>query len=347
LETRQVLSSPASSHAIVIEPGHSIQQAVNAAAPGTVIYIEPGIYKQSVSVSTPHLSLIGLTGANGSRAVIENPGDVDTGITVASNGSSPLKRFTLENIVVRDFAENGVLLSGVDHFVLSQVEADANGEYGIFPVFSAHGLITECTASGSNDTGIYVGQSNHVAIESDVAFDNVNGIEIENSTEIRATRNHVYGNTVGILLDLLPGLTIEVTSHNRITENTVRDNNRPNTAAAGDLTALEPSGIGILLVGGDHTQVKENVVTGNGYAGIVLLSGLDLITLANLPPNVYGNINPNPEHTLIAHNVVVGNGHLFSYTAFPPGADLIWDSSGTHNRWDDNTFDTSFPSRLP
>ncbi len=343
LETRNLLS-------ITVHPGELIQHAVDVASAGTVINIEPGTYKQTVTVDKAGIQLVGQTGGHGAKVVIENPGTEANGISVTSNGTG----FVLENVVVRGFLQDGISLTGVDGFAISHVAAQDNLAYGIFPVYSAHGRIEFSTASGSNDTGIYVGQSSHVAIRYDVAFDNVNGIEIENCSHVAATGNSIYHNTVGIVETLLPpslGLTVIASDHNVIADNVVFDNNRPNSADPMDLTGAEPRGIGILLIGGDHAVVKENVVLGNGLVGIVLASGLDVIVLAHLPPGAYGSVNPYPENTRIEHNVVLGNGLLF---APPPGfehpADLVWTPSaqmGHNNVWANNIFGTSFPEHLP
>src|SRR5262249_13416928 len=149
---------------------------------------------------------------------------------------------------------------------------------------SANGVIEYSTASGSNDTGIYVGQSTNIVVQGNSAFNNTNGIEIENSTYVKATFNAVHNNTVGILVDLLPGfpLAFEVSAHNLVAYNLVFNNNRANTASPGDIAAVEPPGTGIALVGGDHNEVRGNLVFGNAFAGIAVLSGNDLLALA--PP---------------------------------------------------------------
>jgi parallel beta-helix repeat protein len=247
-----------------------------------------------------------------------------------------------------------VLLAGVDGFRLSNVTAVNNHDYGLFPALSAHGLIEFSSASGSHDTGIYVGQSTDVALRYNVAHDNVNGFEVENSTGVQVYGNLAYGNTVGIFVDLLPpvdGITVTTSSHDTVEANIVVDNNRPNDASSTDLAAAEPSGLGILLVGGDHTTVKDNFVTGNGQGGIVLLSGLDLEALGALPAGSYAaaGIDPNPEHTAIRNNIVLGNG-LHPSVASLPHADLIASLDalmGSDNLWKGNVFQTSFPAELP
>src|SRR5207249_3166887 len=127
----------------------------------------------------------------------------------------------------------------------------------------------------SNETGIYVGESNDVVVRNNLAFDNVVGIEIENCVNVRAVYNVVYNNTLGILEDLLPGFPMHYwsSSGNVIASNWVINNNRPNTAAPDDIASTIKSGTGIALVGGDHTVVQRNVVIGNSEMGIIVLSG--------------------------------------------------------------------------
>ncbi len=336
LETRDLPSAAA----ITVHPGDSIQAAVDAARPGGVIFIDPGTYLQTVTVAKPGIHLIGLSGGGG--VVIENPGNADNGITVAGKGQG----FDLENVTVEGFTDNGVLLTGVQDFRLSHVTAVDNGEYGLFPVLSSDGLIENCTASGHADTGIYVGQSKDVLIRNCTAFDNVIGIEMENSTRVAAVGNESFNNTAGILIDLLPGLDVNFASNNVIMANYVHDNNHVNFAPPGEIESFVPPGIGILILGADRTLVAGNLATGNDQVGIGLASTELLTTLANQPPSILAGIDPNPDGNHIIGNIVLGNGGAPSVPSIP-GADLLWDGSGKHNCWSGNIFDTSFPAVLP
>src|SRR6266508_4813560 len=187
----------------IVPAGGSIQSAIDAAAPGAVIQISPGTYHEALTVAKPRISLVGL-----GAVVIENPGGAEDGIRVADAGDG----FTLANVTVRDFEENGVVLEHVDGFLLSNVRAENDGEYGLFPVFSSHGVIEHCAASGHSDTGIYVGQSDHIVVADNVASGNVNGLEIENSSDVLVANNESFDNVAGILVVLLPGLDVKTSS---------------------------------------------------------------------------------------------------------------------------------------
>jgi parallel beta-helix repeat protein len=322
---------------VVVRPGESIQAALDAANPGDVIHIEAGTYRESVSINKPGIKIVGL-----GVVILENPGGAANGISVGSAGDD----FALINFTVRGFERNGVFLVGVDGFFLSEIVAENDGRYGIFPVRSSKGVIERSSATGHNDTGIYVGQSTDVQIRHNQVFGNVNGIEIENSSDIKAIANDAYDNVAGFLVVLLPGLQMKTSSTILLAGNRVHDNNRANFAEPGTLESFVPSGSGMLVVGTDHTIVENNTVSGNRFVGIAVGSSLLLGALAGLPPEAFADIEPHPDGARILSNRATGNGQHSDIPFLPP-ADLLWDGSGTDNCWARNTFTTSVPDPLP
>jgi parallel beta-helix repeat protein len=336
--------NPHPAQEITVHNGSSIQAAVDAAQPGTVIKIEAGLYQEAITVNKNNITLVGLNGMKQEGVTIQNPGDEENGITVTANGDG----FVLKNVTVKGFEENGVFLEGVDGFLLSHVTTINNGEYGLFPVHSTNGVIEECSASGHTDTGIYVGQSTNVAVNKNEAFANVNGIEIENCSNIIADKNHTYDNVCGILVVLLPGLQVKASSNILLTKNQVENNNHINFAEeGGGFESAVPSGCGILIVGTDKTIAKDNKVTGNHTTGIAVVSSVILGSLAGLPPEAFADIEPNPDGTRIVSNTVTNNGTAPPLGLPLPGVDLLWDGSGSDNCWSNNTYGSSYPAALP
>ena len=327
----------------VVRAGESIQDAVTAAEAGDVIHIEPGLYVESITVNTPGIKLIGMRDRAGAGVVIENPGGARNGIFVGDGADG----FALANVTVRGFDRNGVFLVRVDGFLLSRVHTEDNGTYGLFPVRSSNGVIEFSSAFGHADAGIYVGLSSDVSVRRSVAIANVIGIEIENSTNIQVVANEATDNVAGVLVVLLPGFDVNTSSDVLVAGNRVRDNNRENFADEGFAAAVPP-GSGILVVGSDRTIVEGNTVTGNDFVGIGVGSTLLLGALADLPPEAFDDIEPNPDGVRVSDNAVTGNGAAPPPLPIPlPGVDLFWDLSGTDNCWSGNVFDSSFPPELP
>jgi parallel beta-helix repeat protein len=326
----------------IVHAGSSIQAAIDAASPYSVIKIEPGVYKEALVIAKKGIVLIGANEGSKLEVVIENPGDEENGITVTEND------FVLKNVTVKDFEENGVFLSGVNGFLLSHVTTIDNGEYGLFPIHSTNGLIEHCFASRHTDTGIYVGQSTDVDINQSSATANVNGIEIENCSMVSASKNKCYDNVAGILVVLLPNLSVKTSSDILVSNNHVYENNHKNFADPEDgFEAVVPSGSGILIIGTDNTIVRDNHVSDNNFVGIATVSTVIIGSLAGLPPSAFSDIEPNPDGTQVLSNMLKNNGSAPPPNMPLPGVDLLWDGSGTNNCWSNNKYNTSYPATLP
>jgi parallel beta-helix repeat protein len=330
----------ANANAKVIAVSTTIQAAVDAAKPGDVVRVPAGTYRENVVVNKDNLTIQGSP-----AAIMDGTGLAGTtGITIAPQDStSRLSRFTLSGLTIQNYGANGVLLHHVDGFSISDGVYLNNGGYGMFPILSSGGLIDHNYAAGSGDAGIYVGQCHDIVVSKNHLIDCTSGIEIEASTHIDVKNNIAKSNSVGILVEVIPGLVLTVTSDVHLTGNKVLANNRPNPATdPSDLLSLIPSGIGILSVACQAVTIEDNTAIGNQSAGIVL---------AQLPPQVAAldpRINPFPIDTHVRNNTVQGNGDAPDPKLSPfPGADLLWDLSGSGDCWAGNVFKTSFPTTLP
>ena len=348
LSSNEVLASSANKSndkapAIIVHAGQSIQAAVNAASPGSIIKIEPGIYNESIVVNKANIQLIG----KDDGVIIQNPGVEENGITVNDAGDG----FVLKNVTVRNFEENGVYLTHVDNFLLSHVTTINNGEYGLFPVFCNGGLIEHCSATGHTDTGIYVGQSSNVEMNFNAAFANVQGLEIENCTNVSASKNHCYDNSAGITVTFLPGLTSTTSLNITVSNNHVYNNNHVNfSTPGGGFENFIPAGTGILVLAGTGVTVKDNKVSGNNTLGIGVVSGYTVANLTGITAFITA-IDPMPHGYKVVSNVLHNNGSAPAPIPLP-AVDLLWDGplwGGTVANvcYKSNIFSTSFPSPLP
>jgi len=358
-------TSPAAARDIQVHPDQSIQAAVDQAAPGDRILVFPATYhetghpcpgspKQScaVSVTQDDISLIALSDST-HAVVLENAGRQDHGIffakpraTGAQCQSDPTQRIAgahVHGFHVRNFQGVGIYLFCVDHWAVAFNATAGNSEYGIFPSHCGPGRVHHNVASGAHDTGIYVGESLDVHVYNNIAHDNVAGFEVENSAHVRLDHNEAFHNTGGIVMFILPGLDVLVSSGNELDHNFVHDNNSPNTCPPGDDVCVVPPGSGILDVSGDHNRIAHNEVLRNETVGIALV---DFCTVFQPPACGSLGFDPLPETTRIVRNTVLQNGTNPQFRGIP-GADLLWTGNGSGNCWEQNIASVLVPPQLP
>ena len=327
----------AQSNVIVVNT--TIQAAVDAANPGDTVRVPPAVYHENVLVTKDDITIEGSAGA-----ILDGTGLTGSGITVRSlNPSARINGFKLSGLRIQNYVRNGVILNRVDNYQIDHGEYVDNAAYGIFPIRSSHGLIEFNKVSGSDDTGIYIGQSSDAIIRSNHVTDCTVGISVEVSSSMAIQDNRVMENTIGVLAALLPGLSVTETRNVEISRNLVMRNNRTNPVSdPGDILSQLPSGVGILIFGANQVTVTDNKIVDNSSAGVAVVQVPQ--ALAALDPR----IEPFPDQNQIRGNVVLSNGSDPDPKIAPfPASDLLWDLSGADNCWSDNIYKTSFPTALP
>ena len=317
----------------------TIQAAVDLAEPGDIVDVPAGNYPENVRVSKDNITIVGAPDAvlDGTTSILGQ------GILVRSlTAGVYIRGFKLQGLSVKNYPQNGIRLVRVDGFQISGGTYANNGEYGIFPIRSFHGIIDHNTVTGAEDAGIYVGQDDHIVVQSNHASECVMGIEIENCTSVTVDSNICSNNQIGIEIEVLPGLSQTTTSKVLVTNNTADSNNAPNPISdPDDILSFFPSGIGIEVWGADNVKVAHNHSQNNNTAGIVV---------RRLPPvlsDLDPNVEPMPDSVLVTENTLHGNGGSpDAKLSPPPGADLLWDGTGTGNVWVSNHYNTSFPLNL-
>jgi parallel beta-helix repeat protein len=177
-----LLVSAAGAQARVIVVNTTIQAAVDAANSGDIVSVPPGTYRENVLVAKPGITI------QGSRAaVLDGTGLAgDTGILVGPAPSvTGIEGFAISGLTIQNYSQNGIQLRRVQNFSIRGGKYTNNGQYGIYPVFSSHGRVEQNEVSGSNDTGIYIGQSSDVVMTQNLATNNTIGLEVENSPTSR------------------------------------------------------------------------------------------------------------------------------------------------------------------
>jgi parallel beta-helix repeat protein len=331
----------------------TIQAAVDAAQPGDTILVPPGTYRESVLVTKSHLTIAG------SRAAVLDAAGFRIGIRVGSGSISrggpeptcpPLavEGFTLLGLTVEHAGFSGVFLVGVDGYRLTGSRYVDNPVYGPFPVCSHGGLIDlnqvvggDSAGGPSTDTGIYVGDDDRVTVRGNAVTNYVIGVVVENTINATVQDNLLQGNTAGVYAAVLPNHPRPFTDNVAITHNQVVKNNLPNPVPpdSGEEIGGVPTGVGIVNFGADHVAIRDNQVLGNDSLGVIVLRNF----VASADPR----IEPNPDFGQVRGNVVLQNGHSPDpVRAVTPGADLVYDGTGTGNCFADNVFATEFPAGI-
>ena len=298
----------------------TIQAAVDAADPGDTVLVPAGTYHESVSVTTPDLTIRGPLGA-----VLDGTGrGLGFGIRVRSTDGTRIEGFTLEGLTIRGYERYGVQVSGVDRFRLTGTRYVDNPLYGLFPVRCSHGRVDHNTVSGSVDSGVYVGQCTDVLVDHNIAHANTIGLEVELSRRVVVEDNVATENAIGAMVQISPGRPVKVTEDVVVRRNVLSGNNAPNTVSPEDgLLGMLPGGLGVVNVAGDRVAIVDNVVSGNRSAGIGVIG---------LPPEVLAvdaALDPTPDGGEVRGNVARGNGFDPDPRLPFPGADVVWDLSGS------------------
>ncbi|MFJ9848275.1 nitrous oxide reductase family maturation protein NosD [Streptomyces sp. NPDC101150] len=320
----------------VVHQGESIQKAVDAAKPGDTVFVEPGVYRESVLIKEPRVTLRG----SGRRTVIGPPtaraenacGRDGNGICVIGGPKHRLRDVTIRSLTVSGFKKNGIWATGTSRLRVRSVRARNNGQWGIALEKSIRSSIQRNTARGNGDAGIFL--ANTVAEEggaldtrgTEVTDNRVRenriGITVRRLRKLRVDGNEITGNCAGVFV--VGDESRPRAGDMSVSGNNVSDNNK-HCPATKRLPFLQ--GIGIVLTGAEDTRVGGNMVNNN--VGKSPLSGGIVLF-------------PSFAKALNERNVISGNVALRNQPA-----DLInRDHAGTGNRFVGNQCRTSDPAGL-
>ena len=295
----------------------TIQAAVDAAAPGDLILIDRGTYREQVEVTTPGLTL---RGVDRNEVVIDGEFQRPNGVSVLfADGVA------VENMTAINNTSNGFFWSGVRGYRGSYLTAVNNGVYGIYAFDSGDGLFDHSYASGSPDAGFYIGQCDPCQATITDSISEWNGLGYSGtnaSSDLYIVNSIFRHNVAGVAPNTLDGELLPPFHNVTVVGNLVHDNGNVDAPALAFEWAAQ--GNGILLAGGGDSYVARNRVFNHPLSGIAIFPMLD------------ANFYMSYDHEIV-ENVIEGSG-LADLTLGGPA------SSG--NCFEDNQFSTSLPAAL-
>ena len=337
---------------ITVNPGQSIQAAVDAAKPGQTVIVKPGDYTEphdgaaAVRVTKP-LKLVAESTADNPVRILPS-GNQRQGILVEPEnpGDPDVKGIEITGFTVEGFRNNGIWLRHVTNFKIEGNTSINNLENGIWPTLSTNGEVRNNVSYGSLDSALWVEAVENVRVIDNTLHTSPTGLEVTVSNNVHMEGNTVYNNRVGI--GLYPPESAGLPPSNwpsqpfrnwTVVDNHVYDNNLPNPVTGGTVGQLPPGG-GILLLGVDTVTVENNLIEDNDFFGIAMTDYC--VAVAGTPINCDDNppIVPDtaPENNAFIGNTLSGNGGNAPPGAFEDLGSDILALGGSNNCQSDNTY---------
>jgi parallel beta-helix repeat protein len=309
-------------------------EALINAKPKTIIELPAGSYdfvgELSVSVDNIVLRGQGMDAETGTVLRFDNQTTGSQSILATGNN------FVVEDLAVENSPGDAIKIEGTNGVTIRSVRTEwtngpdeNNGAYGLYPVQTRNVLIEDCEVRGASDAGVYVGQSENIIVRRNYVYENVAGIEIENSKFADVYENNTTGNTGGILVFDLPGPPVQGGEATRVFNNMIVDNNEPNFAPEGNIVGQVPAGTGLMIMANDDIEAFGNTITGNSTFGVLIVSyyfvdiGISKPTYDPVPEKIFVHDNTmsnnayDPQGIAAAIPVLVGQR-----------TDIFYDSSG-------------------
>jgi len=235
------------------DPYHTIQAAVNAAKPGTIIYVEPGTYTENVKI--PHnrggttSAPIWLEAANGLGSVT---------IQAASASKPVIQALGVDNYVIKGLTLTG----GYDGIQFSQSGRD-------FTDMVNNVVIEDNVVKNVAHDGIKVGQANNVY----VGGNTITNVQAEEGIDFVAVTNAVIeGNDVSAIHGTVAAIFAKGGStHVTISDNYVHDSAGDGISVGGwtDASSFKPGYTGyeakdVTVIGNRVESVAKHAVSVRG-----------------------------------------------------------------------------------
>ena len=325
-----------------------IQEAIDDADEGDIVFVEAGYYKEKITIDKP----ISLVGSDKDDTTIYGKGEWDEIITIKSNWVN-VSGFTITN--KRDYNEkgagisleksnycdirdnncslntDGILLSDSNYNTISDnvpwsndrgiMLANSKGnviinnkatenDEGIFISLSHNIRILNNTCIENSESGIYLYGSENNSIKYNSFFNNLNGIQITSSHKNKIQNNYNINNDYGI--------------HIGFSDTNIIENNYLGLSEGGIClfesrdnliynNTCNNNGYGIWPWYSNNNSIENNTCNNNVYGVWPLNSDDNSITNNTFDSNIISGINLDKSKYIdLSHNTMTGTGIEFT-----------------------------------
>lgn len=285
--------------------------------------------------------------------------------------------FVLRDVTVRHAKEHDVYVLESNGYLLDDFKVFWAGEYGVLTFVEDHGLIQNCDAVGSGDSGLYPGAGAKTGAGRDTSVypefrysqevrlcdshHNLAGYSGTDGSATHVDHDNFYDNSLGFTTDVFtaPGHPGFPQQSDLIEYNNFYSNNFNPYLPSSDIAPSEPEpvGTGLWIAGGNDNVVRYNHFYDNWRRGTMLFAAPD----ATICGPVIGSRIPVPgcDPTKLStsyNDSFYGNvmGVAPNGAVAPNGTDFWWDNfpTNTGNCWWSNSAApgkslTTSPGSLP
>ncbi|WP_460364698.1 right-handed parallel beta-helix repeat-containing protein [Actinocorallia lasiicapitis] len=257
--------------------------------------------------------------------------------------------FVLRNVTVRHANEHGIYVLESNGYQLDRFKAYYNGEYGLLTFVEDHGLVQNCEAAGSGDSGLYPGSGAKTNVGRDEKIypiarysqeirlcDSHHNTSGYSGTDGNATwlhHNNFYDNGLGFTTDVFtaaghPGFPQQ---GDLVENNHFYGNNFNPYLPGSDVvpTVPVPVGTGMWIAGGNDNIVRNNKFSDNWRRGAMLFAVPDAFVCGDTPLVGCDPLKLSTSHRNQFHgNQMTGNGLDFWWDSFPFNLGNCWWDNG-------------------
>ena len=176
---------------IIVQPGSSIQKAVNGSTSGDIITIKPGTYIENINVTKDNLTIRSESG-NPDNTIIKAK---SSGANVFLLQGSNIKITGLKIMGATRSGYSGICLSSCSNCIIEKNKLLGNC-YGIYVLRSKGDTLSKNTATNNKDYGIVLGTATSNTLSGNKAINNGRGIHVGSSDGNTFSGNTIQGSSV-------------------------------------------------------------------------------------------------------------------------------------------------------